>query len=58
MDVKMLYKANPRKFQEVAKGKTYEQFVSYLRDQPNFKVINLMSEAEKRALYAAAKLRV
>lgn len=58
MDVKMLYSVNPGKFQEAAKNRTYEQFVEYLQDQPNFTVINLMSEAEKKALYTAAKLRI
>lgn len=58
MDIKVIYSVNPGKFQEVAKNRTYEQFIAYLQDQPNFTIINLMSEAEKKALYTAAKLRI
>lgn len=57
MDVIMLYNVNPEKFQEVAKNRTYEQFIAYLQNQPNFTVINLASEEEKKALYTAAKLK-
>ena len=53
----MLYNVNPEKFQEVAKNRTYEQFIAYLQNQPNFTVINLASEEEKKALYTAAKLK-
>ncbi len=58
MDVKVLYSVNPGKFQEVAKNRTYEQFIAYLQEQPNFTIINLMGEAEKKALYTVAKLRI
>ena len=49
-----LYNVNPSKFNETAKGKTYEEFVKYLEEQPNFQVINIMRESEKLELYLLA----
>lgn len=46
-----LFNANPSKFRETAKGRTYEQFIAYLQSQPNFKIIYMMSEGDKRELY-------
>ena len=56
MDVKLLFNANPNKFRELAKGKTYEQFIAHLQEQNNFTVIFIMNEQEKKALYSMALL--
>lgn len=56
MDVKMLFNVNPNKFKEVAKDKTYEQFIKYLKEQPNFQIINLMNENDRKQLYLLAKM--
>lgn len=49
-----LYNVNPSKFNEVAKDKTYAEFIKYLEQQPNFQVINIMRENEKQELYLLA----
>ena len=48
---KRLYSINPTKLSETAKGKTYEQFILYLQAQPNFTIINMMSESDQKELY-------
>lgn len=55
MDVKVLFRANPSRFKEAAKGKSYNEFISYLESQPNFKIMEFMSELDKRTLYDLAK---
>ena len=56
MDVRMLFNCNPSKFREVAKDKSYEEFIAYLEKQPNFKVIEYFSEQDKRELYRLASI--
>lgn len=51
VNVRMLFNINPRLLRETAKGRTYEQFISYLESQPNFQVIEFMSENERKELY-------
>ncbi len=46
-----LYSVNPEKLNETAKGKTYEQFIGFLQAQPNFQIIYMMSESDKKELY-------
>ncbi len=46
-----LYSVNPEKLHETAKGKTYEQFIGFLQAQPNFQIIYMMSESDKKELY-------
>lgn len=46
-----LYSINPNKLKETAVGKTYEQFIGFLQAQPNFTIINMMSESDKKQLY-------
>lgn len=57
MDIKMLFNCNPNKFRETAKDKTYEEFIAYLQEQPNFKIIEYFSEQDKRELYCLAKIK-
>lgn len=57
MDIRMLFSCNPNKFREVAKDKTYEEFIKYLEEQPNFKIIEYFSEQDKRELYFLAKIK-
>lgn len=54
INVEVLFKVNPRKFIDLANDKTYEQFIAYLQEQPNFKIIFKMTENEKKALYRMA----
>lgn len=51
INVRILFNANPKKFKETAKGKTYNEFISYLESVDNFDIIRLMTEKEKRELY-------
>ena len=46
-----LYLINPTKLSEAAKGKTYEQFIGFLQAQPNFQIIYMMTELDKKQLY-------
>lgn len=55
MNIEMLFYVNLNKFRETAKGKTYEQFIAYLQEQQNFKIIFQMTENEKKMLYFMAK---
>ena len=55
MDVRLLFNANPSKFREVAKDKTFEEFIDYLHKQPNFQVMVYMGLEEKKELYRLAK---
>ena len=55
MNVEMLFNVNPNKFRDVARDKTYEQFIAYLQEQPNFKIVFQMTENEKKMLYVMAK---
>lgn len=57
MDIKMLFNCNPHKFKEAAKDKTYEEFIKYLEEQPNFKIIEYFSEQDKRELYCLARIK-
>lgn len=57
MDIRGLFNCNPNKFREVAKDKTYEQFITYLKEQPNFKIIDYFSEQDKRELYRLARIK-
>ena len=54
INVGVLYKVNPQKFIDLAKSKTYKEFIKYLEEQPNFKIIYKMTESEKKALYKMA----
>lgn len=53
--VNTLFNVNPNKFKEVAKNRTYEEFVSYLSSQPNFQVMSYLTEGDKRKLYKLSK---
>ena len=50
----MLFRANPQKFRDVAKGKTFEEFIDYLHKQENFQVMVFMDYADKKRLYQLA----
>ena len=54
MDVEMLFKMNPNKFKEFAKGKSYQEFASGLRALPNFKIALHFSESDMQTLYKLA----
>lgn len=56
INVGVLYRVNPQKFIDTAKGRSYEEFINYLENQPNFKIIFKMTEKEKKTLYQMAKL--
>lgn len=56
INVGVLYRVNPQKFIDLAKSKTYKEFIKYLEEQPNFKIIYKMTENEKKELYQMAKL--
>ena len=51
VNVNTLFKINPDKFIDTAKGKTYEEFCEYLKSTGTFGIIDFMSEKEKRELY-------
>lgn len=57
MDIKMLFNCNPNKFREVAKDKTYKEFIAYLQEQPNFKIVEYFGEQDKRELYRLARIK-
>lgn len=47
-----LFSVNPNKFVEVYnKTNGYDEFIQYLKDLPNFKVINMISELDRIKLY-------
>ena len=54
ISVATLFRVNPQKFIDLAKSKTYDEFIKYLEEQPNFKIIFKMTESEKKALYKMA----
>lgn len=54
---KRLFEVNPRKFREVAKDKTYEEFIKHLQSQTNFKIINNLSDIDKYELYRLSRIR-
>ncbi|MGM9969830.1 MAG: hypothetical protein ACI35S_05475 [Anaeroplasma sp.] len=58
MDIRMLFNCNPNKFRDAAKDRSFEEFIKYLEEQPNFKVIEYFSEDDKRELYCLAKLNI
>lgn len=49
-----LFRVNPDKFIETAKGKTYDEFVEFLKAQPNFQIIFTMNREERHELYNLA----
>lgn len=53
--VEMLYKAGEKKFRELASKTTFEEFVDYLKNQPNFKVIELMDYCDLKELYRLSR---
>lgn len=55
MDIRIIYNKNPLKFKEVAKDKTYDEFIKYLQSQNGFAVIDFMTEQEKKMLYHLSK---
>ena len=55
MDVRTLFYANPTKFREVAKGRTFEEFIDYLHKQENFMIMVWMDLEDKKRLYKLAK---
>lgn len=52
---KALFDTNPSKFREVARYRTYEEFIEYLKQQSNFKIINNLSEIDRYKLYHLSK---
>ena len=55
VDAKTLFRANPSKFREVVKDKTFDEFIDYLHKQPNFQVMVYMDLADKKELYRLAR---
>ena len=55
MQVDILYQAGKKKFRELAREKTFDEFVNFLKSQPNFKVIQLMDYQEQKELYRLSK---
>lgn len=55
VDAKTLFRANPNKLREVAKDKTFDEFIDYLHKQPNFSVMVYMDLADKKELYRLAR---
>lgn len=53
MNVKQLFSVNPQKFVEVYKkvNYDYDKFIRELESVPNFAIINLMTDVEKKELY-------
>lgn len=52
---KILFNVNPSKFREVARYRTYEEFIEYLKQQSNFKIINNLSEIDRYELYRLSR---
>jgi len=50
-----LFNANPNKFIETAKDKSFDEFIDYLHKQDNFKVMVYMDFNDKIELYKLAK---
>lgn len=50
----VLFRVNPNKFREVAKGRTFDEFIDYLHKQENFSVMVYMDYADKKRLYELA----
>lgn len=46
-----------KKFREIAKNKTYDEFIKYLEEQPEFKIIKLFHELDKKELYRLARAK-
>ena len=55
VDARILFRANPNKFREVAKGRTFEEFIDYLHKQENFSVMVYLDLQDKKELYRLAK---
>ena len=55
VDARILFRANPDKFREAAKGRTFDEFIDYLHKQPNFSVMVYMDLKDKQELYKLAK---
>lgn len=55
VDANILFRANPSKFREVAKGRTFDEFIDYLHKQENFQVMVYMDLKDKKELYRLAK---
>ena len=55
VNARVLFNANPKKFIDAAKGKTFEEFIDFLHKQPNFSVMVFMDYADKKLLYDLAK---
>lgn len=51
VDVNLIYKVNPERLNNFAKGKTFDEFVDGLKSLPNFKIVNLMTNQELKQLY-------
>ena len=57
MDIRGLFNCNPNKFREAAKDKTYEEFITYLEQESDFKINDYFSEQEKKELYRLATIK-
>jgi len=55
VDANILFRANPQKFREAAKRRTFEEFIDYLHKQENFSVMVYMDLNDKKKLYELAK---
>ena len=55
VDARILFNANPQKFIDAAKDRTFEEFIDYLHKQPNFSVMVYMDLNDKKELYRLAK---
>lgn len=53
---KRLFEIDKNKFREVAKTRTYEEFIDYLKQQMNFKIINNLSDIDKYELYRLSRI--
>ena len=54
---KRLFEVDKNKFREVAETRTYEEFIDYLKQQMNFKIINNLSDIDKYELYRLSRIR-
>lgn len=55
VNASILFRANPQKFREVAKNRTFDEFIDYLHKQENFSIMIYMDLADKKELYRLAK---